>query len=144
METPKIMRDFNRIVLSRKIKAKYGINMSFKEASMFRDQYFKAYSGVLAFQDKMLKSDEIVTAGGRRWKNLEAGSIKKYNYPIQGTAAEGLKEALAILLSRINEDWLLVNVIHDEIVLEVPSAEAAKAEKILKESMIEEQLNKCF
>ena len=123
--------------LSRKIKAKYGINMSFKEASMFRDQYFKAYSGVLAFQDKMLKSDEIVTAGGRRWKNLEAGSIKKYNYPIQGTAAEGLKEALAILLSRINEDWLLVNVIHDEIVLEVPSAEAAKAEKILKESMIE-------
>ena len=123
--------------LSRKVKAKYGLNMSLEEAGMFRDQYFKAYSGVLAFQDKMLKSDEIVTAGGRRWKNLEAGSIKKYNYPIQGTAAEGLKEALAILLSRINEDWLLVNVIHDEIVLEVPDAEAAKAEKILKESMIE-------
>lgn len=123
--------------LSIKVKAKYGLDMSLEEASIFRNQYFRAYSGVLEYQNKMLRDYEIVTAGGRCWKNLEAGSIKRYNYPVQGTAAEGLKEALAILLSRINEDWLLVNVIHDEIILEVPAAEAASAAKILKESMIE-------
>jgi len=123
--------------LSRKVKAKYGVNMSIEEASMFRNQYFRAYSGVLAFQDKMLQEAEIVTAGGRRWSNLEPGSIKRYNYPVQGTAAEGLKEALAVLLSRIKEDWLLVNVIHDEIVLEVPEEAANSAAKVLEESMIE-------
>ena len=123
--------------LSRKVKVKYGLSMSLEEAIIFRNKYFRTYSGVLGFQDKMLKSDEIVTAGGRHWTNLEAGSIRKYNYPVQGTAAEGLKEALAILLSRIKENWLLVNVVHDEIVLEVPEKEADSAAEVLEESMIE-------
>lgn len=123
--------------LSRKVRTRYGLNMSLEEAIMFRNQYFRTYSGVLGFQDKMLKSNKIGTAGGRSWTNLQAGSIKRYNYPIQGTAAEGLKEALAILLPRIKENWLVVNVVHDEIVLEVPEKEADSAVKILQESMIE-------
>lgn len=127
--------------LMKRIKAQYGMDISFEEAEIFRNGYFKNYKGVLDYQDKMLKADDISTLGGRYWSRetfqLDKGSIKRYNYPIQGTAAEGFKESLSILMNKKKKSWKLVAVVHDEIVLEVPKADKDEAIIILKKSMKE-------
>lgn len=127
--------------LQKKIKADYDMDISLSKAELFRSGYFKSYKDVLKYQDKMLKADYIETLGGRYWSKdtvmLENGSIKRYNYPIQGTAAEGLKEALYLLMKNKKKHWLLVAVVHDEIVLEVPTAEIDEAKKMLEKCMID-------
>ena len=127
--------------LQKKIKADYDMNITLQEAEEFRNGYFETYKNVLNYQDKMLKASYIETLGGRYWSKetseLEKGSIKRYNYPIQGTSAEGLKEALYLLMKEKYEKWLLVAVVHDEIVLEVPFKDESKAKEILVNCMIE-------
>lgn len=127
--------------LQKKIKADYGLELTLSDAENFRSGYFNSYKEVLNYQDKMLKADYIETLGGRYWSKqtseLDLGSIKRYNYPIQGTSAEGLKEALYLLMQRKEKKWLLVAVVHDEIVLEVPKEDEERAQKILKECMVE-------
>lgn len=127
--------------LQKKIKADYCMEITLEEAEKFRNGYFETYKDVLKYQDKMLKSDYIETLGGRYWSKetseLDRGSIKRYNYPIQGTSAEGLKEALYLLMKAKYEDWLLVAVVHDEIVLEVPCKDEHVAKEILENCMVE-------
>lgn len=127
--------------LQKKIKADYCMEITLEEAEKFRNGYFEAYKDVLKYQDKMLKSDYIETLGGRYWSKetseLDKGSIKRYNYPIQGTSAEGLKEALYLLMKRKYKNWLLVAVVHDEIVLEVPCKDECIAKEILVNCMVE-------
>jgi len=64
------------------------------------------------------------------------------NYPIQGGAGEILKIAIRMLFDRIYEAGkldkiLLVNCIHDELILECPAEEAELAKQILESSMID-------
>ena len=81
----------------------------------------------------------IKSIGGRCWDYIPKGDVKRLNLPIQASAAEGFKEALALLVESLTEypEWSLVNVIHDEILLEVPIDEAEKAKEILQKSMIQ-------
>lgn len=127
--------------LQKKIKADYNMEISLSEAELFRGGYFNSYKEVLKYQDKMLRADYIETLGGRYWSKdtvmLERGSIKRYNYPIQGTSAEGLKEALYLLMQKKRKEWLLVAVVHDEVVLEVPTKDIDEAKKVLEECMID-------
>ncbi|HCU3094056.1 TPA: hypothetical protein OUN36_002780 [Clostridioides difficile] len=127
--------------LQKKIKADYCMEITLEEAEKFRNGYFEAYKDVLKYQDKMLKAEYIETLGGRYWSKetseLDKGSIKRYNYPIQGTSAEGLKEALYLLMKRKPKDWLLVAIVHDEIVLEVPCKDEDVAKEILRDCMVE-------
>ena len=89
----------------------------------------------------MLKSDCIKTLGGRYWGKetgeLKLGSIQRFNYPIQATAAEGFKEGLKILMDRKQAGWNIVAVVHDEIVLEVPENEVDDAINVLRNIMID-------
>ena len=62
---------------------------------------------------------------------------QRLNLPIQGSAAEGLKEALALLVNSIKETWKLVAIVHDEILLEVPTDDAEEAKEVLENCMIE-------
>ncbi len=127
--------------LQKKIKADYGMEVTLEDAEKFRNGYFEAYKDVLKYQDRMLKAEYIETLGGRYWSKetseLDIGSIKRYNYPIQGTSAEGLKEALYLLMNKKHKDWLLVAVVHDEIVLEVPNNDEAIAKEVLRNCMVE-------
>lgn len=65
--------------------------------------------------------------------------MKRLNLPVQASAAEGFKQALDLLVKSLREypRWKLVNVIHDEILLEVPLAESEKAKDILEKNMIQ-------
>lgn len=125
--------------LQKKIQAATGQAITLEEAMIFRNKYFDLYSGVLGYQNRMLKSDFISTLGGRYWSDettaLKKGGISRFNYPIQGTGAEGLKESLILLLPLLQPSWKLIAAIHDEILLEVPIEDGEKAEKVLVHTM---------
>ncbi|WP_193224627.1 DNA polymerase [Bacillus sp. B1-b2] len=126
--------------LQKKIQAATGLPISLKEAETFRNRYFELYRGVLFYQDRMLKSSFIQTLGGRYWSDdhhmLPKGAIARFNYPIQATGTEGLKEALALLLQDRKRGWKLVAAVHDEIVLEVPDSDTEEASLFLKKVMV--------
>jgi DNA polymerase-1 len=63
----------------------------------------------------------------------------RLNAPVQGTAADGLKLALALLWERRSEcsEALPVLVCHDEVVVECDAEQAADAKAWLQEVMFE-------
>lgn len=116
---------------------KSGIKVTQEEAEEYRLCFLKSYPKVKELQDKFLKAKAIRTMGGRRWETKDLTLTQRLNMPIQGSAAEGLKEALALLITRIRPLWKLVAVVHDEIVLEVPEKEVEEAKEVLCKSMVE-------
>jgi DNA polymerase-1 len=79
---------------------------------------------------------ETRTLAGRRRLNVERFT-EKLNTPVQGTGADGLKNALALLWETRQRcpSAQLVLVVHDEIVVECDEQEAVRARKWLVESM---------
>ena len=67
------------------------------------------------------------------------GSAQRYakNMPIQGTSADILKRALRLLHDDIRDTSAkLVNIVHDEIVVECDASEAENTAKILESAML--------
>jgi DNA polymerase-1 len=67
------------------------------------------------------------------------GAAQRYakNMPIQGTSADILKRALRLLHDNIRETSAqLVNIVHDEIVVECDSSESDETARKLESSMI--------
>lgn len=124
--------------LRRKILSDYKIDVGLSGAQSFIDGFYSSYPKVLKFHDHLLSSEVIQTVGGRKWdsKDLKKGHRKRLNYPVQGSAAEGLKIALHTIYTNKPVNWLLVAAIHDEIILEVPKSEANIAKDFLEKSMI--------
>lgn len=69
-----------------------------------------------------------VIIGGEEWRLRNQGK----NSPIQGAGADMLKLAFVSLMEA---PYAVVLLVHDEIILEVPKAQAAKASKVLKSLM---------
>ena len=60
------------------------------------------------------------------------------NSPIQGTSADIIKKALCLLYERVSGTEIkVVACIHDEIILEASVNDVEKAQKILRDSMVE-------
>lgn len=116
---------------------KSGLNVSLEEAEEYRLEFLRVYPKIRELQDNLLRADYIRSLGGRRWQGSNLTKTQRLNLPIQGSAAEGLKEALALLVERMKDTWKLVAVVHDEILLEVPEDESEKAKNILESCMIE-------
>lgn len=58
------------------------------------------------------------------------------NFPIQGTSADILKRALFLLHQQIRDtNTKLVNIVHDEVILECEASEAENAAKVLEKVM---------
>lgn len=125
------------------------IGVDLETAKKLMKAYFDTYKGV----DKYLKQSGrngtlqgyAVSLSGRRRTFPDLQDSKKRgeaeraakNHPIQGTNADILKRALALLFERLPEDISVVLTVHDEIVLEAPITSLDIAEKLLKESMME-------
>ncbi|EHK2327171.1 hypothetical protein KCK52_000973 [Clostridium perfringens] len=116
---------------------KSGVDVTLDEAEEYRIKFLNVYPRVRVIQDALLRADYIKTIGGRRWQGSSLSMTQRLNLPIQGSAAEGLKEALALLVNSIKETWKLVAVVHDEILLEVPEDESEEAKNVLESCMIE-------
>lgn len=120
------------------------------EAENILRKYFATYRGLDRWLreagQKAVEERQARTASGRmaRFRFDEAdraqvGSTQRNgkNMPIQGTSADILKRALAILHESIKDTSAkLVNIVHDEIVVECGEAEAESNAERVKASMI--------
>ncbi|MHC4713575.1 MAG: DNA polymerase I [Planctomycetota bacterium] len=123
------------------------------EAAEFIDNYFGRYPGVERYIQTTLEQaakDGYVTTilGRRRYiggieakspRNLNSAERMAVNTTIQGSAADLIKLAMLAIHRRhrrTNSRARMILQIHDELVLEVPSGEAAGEAEALRKDMV--------
>ncbi|HOA84932.1 MAG TPA: DNA polymerase [Bacillota bacterium] len=127
-------------------KTNYGIELSDNEAQSLREAFFRAYPGIALWHKNQKSSAEInqyvrtISGRKRRWVSEGKPPVTQfYNSPVQGSAADILKVAMSNFYRKIYinelEKVFLVNSIHDELIVEVPTNKSKEVEKILKDSM---------
>lgn len=125
--------------------------LSQTEAENIMRRYFATYRGLDAWlrdaARKVVTERISRTASGRMFRfrfdendrqAIGGAQRNAKNFPIQGTSADILKRALHFLHERIrNTSARLVNIVHDEIIIECDTADAEKTADILEKSMCE-------
>jgi DNA polymerase I len=123
-----------------------------REAKQFIDAYFEKYSGVRKFIDSTLeearREGKVKTLFGRvrpipdinsKNSNLRGFAERTaVNTPLQGTAADLIKMAMIKIDAGIRDRDLKSRMtlqVHDELVFEVPEAEADIMKSLVKEEM---------
>jgi DNA polymerase-1 len=126
--------------------------MSRDEARVFIETYFAKYPGIQRYIEdtkKMaLEQGYVETLWGRRrdfsnladMKGPARGSAEReaINMPIQGTAADIIKQAMITLHARLREQKMrsrLLLQVHDELVLEAPHDEVVQAAQLTRAVM---------
>ena len=129
-----------------------GTGMSMDEARAFIKTYFEKYPGVKRYIDDTQKlaaeQGYVETLLGRQrdfsrlaeLSGPQRGRAEReaINMPIQGTAADIMKQAMINLhneLSARNMQTRILLQVHDELVLEAPDAEVADAAKLTRDVM---------
>ena len=109
----------------------YDVSLSEDEAQQFRNAFFNAYPSLHTWHERMRReangdAGEARTLLGRR--RLIPADTKWWprfatlvNTPVQGTASDGMKQALWELHRRLPKSAKLVSMIHDEVLVEIPS-----------------------
>ena len=122
------------------------------EAKAYMDAYLEKYHGVRDYQKNIVaraKTEGYVsTLWGRRralpelkssnFAQRSFGERVALNMPIQGTAADVIKLAMAAVWRRLKKEGLrakLILQVHDELIAECPEAEAETVKTILTEEM---------
>lgn len=120
----------------------YGVIMTAKQAKANIEAFFKKYPAVKRWGDISYKNavlySFVETKLGRKI-GVSNAYTEARNYPVQGSAGEVMLAALIELDREIEASGLdikLVNIIHDEIVLEVAEAAAAQAKALLEKAMV--------
>ena len=128
------------------------IGVTVAEADKYIKGYLAAYSGVKHYMDDIVsfgtEKGYVKTLFERRRylpelasKNRvlrEFGKRVALNTPIQGTAADIIKIAMVRVFERLRREGLktrLILQVHDELILESPTAEIERASRILREEM---------
>lgn len=128
------------------------IGVSNKEAKEYIDSYMHTYQGVADYMQRMIDAAKDTgyasTLFGRRryLPELAAsnhmlrafGERVARNMPIQGTAADIIKIAMVRVDRRLYAEGMesrLILQVHDELIVEAPEAEAARALQIVTEEM---------
>jgi DNA polymerase-1 len=123
-----------------------------EEARNFITQYFERFSGVRAFLDRQVELARergyVETLFGRRRyipeirdKNFNQrafGERLAGNSPLQGSAADLIKIAMIRLHSGLKSGKFAAKMllqVHDELVLEAPTAEVDRVVKLVRDSM---------
>ena len=123
--------------------------LSQSEAENTLRRYFATYRGLDAYLresgNRAINDRLVRTASGRMMRLRFDGNDKQQvgaarrngiNMPIQGTSADILKRALTILHNSLRgTSGKLVNIVHDEIVVECDSSEAEQTAELLENAM---------
>jgi DNA polymerase-1 len=123
-------------------RTNYGVELTETQAASYRNSFFKAYPGLHRWHHTVGMSREQAietrTLLGRRVRGVARFS-EKLNAPVQGTGADGLKAALALLWERRMEvpGAVPVLAVHDEIVIECDEAQAEQVAIWLKTAMFD-------
>ncbi|ABB33198.1 DNA polymerase I [Geobacter metallireducens RCH3] len=128
------------------------LGIATKVAREFIDNYFARHPGARAFLDGCVREAEekghVTTLLGRRLPIPDIksanGNIRAFaqrnavNYPIQGSAADIIKEAMVKVTARMRRDVVgsrLIMQVHDELVFEVPKGEVVAMEQLVRREM---------
>jgi DNA polymerase-1 len=121
-------------------------------AEDFIDHYKARHVGAIAFLDNCILEAEthgyVTTIMGRRLPIPDIASsnfnIRSFarrnaiNYPIQGSAADIIKQAMVKIAARLKREGLasrLIMQVHDELVFEVPEGELLHMEQLVEHEM---------
>jgi DNA polymerase-1 len=135
--------------LARYARTSYGVEMTEAEAEEARNAFFETYRDLRVWQrdtGRLAKqTNRCATPGGRVRDFTKEPHGYRYtealNTPIQGGAAEVLLATLAILDAHLSGlDAKLVNIVHDELVLEVAEADVERAKAAVVSAMTEGML----
>jgi DNA polymerase-1 len=115
----------------------YGVLFSDQEALRFRKKFFDLYPGIRAWhrrQSRFMVDTRTLT--GRRRLHVDRFS-EKLNTPVQGSAADGTKLALAYLWETRHEAPYArpLFTVHDEIVIKAQDGHQEQAEYWLRTTM---------
>ena len=129
----KTLRDYAR--------NKYQVEISVDQAQRLKDKFFDSYHGFASYfkQVEASETNKLKTLSGRvrHYKRGFAPLPEALNTPIQGTAADIIKRALADLPTKLSDTKAqIVACIHDEIIIEVDKEQAEIAKRILEQVMI--------
>ncbi|RYM06910.1 DNA polymerase I [Sporolactobacillus sp. THM7-7] len=134
----------------------YGLSQNLgitrKEAARFIDKYLESYPGVRRYMDNIVRKarkDGYVTTllNRRRYlpdirsRNFNRRSFAErtaMNTPIQGSAADVIKQAMIIMDRRLRERHLksrMLLQVHDELIFEVPEEELDTMKVIVPDVM---------
>ncbi len=133
------------------LSSRLGISM--EEATRYIDTYFETYEGVREYRDRCIADAARLgyaeTLFGRRRFINELGSGNRQtrelgerlaiNTPLQGTAADIIKKAMADVASAIAAGGLesrLTLQIHDELMLESPPEELERVTDLVRSCMM--------
>jgi len=134
----------------------YGLSQNLhiprKKAAGYIDRYFKNFSGVKEYMDRVIKESREkgmvktmlgrvrylpeLKSGNRNIRSL--GERLAMNTPIQGSAADIIKLAMNKVYKRLYEENLrsrLVLQVHDELIIESHRDELERVKAILRECM---------
>ncbi|MDO4803288.1 MAG: DNA polymerase I [Lachnospiraceae bacterium] len=129
-----------------------GLSISRNEAQEYINDYFRTYPKIKAFLDGLvISARETGYASSLFGRKRPVPELKSSNFmqrsfgervamnsPIQGTAADIIKIAMARVFDRLKAEGMrskLILQIHDELLIEAPLDEAEKAREILEEEM---------
>lgn len=115
----------------------YGVAMTEAEAKRHRDAFFRTYPGLRAWHRSVTDGTvDTRTLGGRRRLGVTRFT-EKLNTPTQGTGADGLKRALALLWERRATclGAFPVLLVHDEIVVECDATQQEEAAVWVRDAM---------
>ena len=134
------------------LRQRMGGDMSMAEAKAIIDGYFASYPGVKAYIDNTITEAKnngfVQTIFGRKryLPDINSGNANvrslaernAINAPLQGSAADIIKIAMAEVARRFRSEGLrskMILQVHDELIVDTLKSEKEKVEKILQEAM---------
>lgn len=123
----------------------YGVTLSVPQALAIRTRFFSAYPAIARWHADCSKAagarvGEARTALGRR-RRISPGADRwqrftaLINAPVQGGAADGLKQAMVDLPHALPPGARLVSTIHDELIIECDEIQAPEVSARVQEIM---------
>jgi len=128
--------------LQRYAYKEFQVPMTVNEAKAYRTRWFELYTGVEQWHRgidadlrKRGKLDTWTLMGRRRHSVDYPGAA--YNSPVQGSAADGTKLAMHRVYKKWHHDpqVLLLNMVHDELILQAPKDRAEEIKTDLHQEM---------
>ena len=129
--------------LSEYARSSYGVELEVESADVFRQKFFKYFHAFKEWHDRVKKelkeNKEVVgtTLLGRPYR--ASTFTDAVNYPIQGTGADLLKLSVLMFDVELRKKGLsakVVNLVHDEVVVECPEEEAEEVKNTLEHAMV--------
>jgi DNA polymerase-1 len=116
----------------------YGIEMSETDAKLALDRFFNRYSGLRRWMrrhaDQCKRARRVTIGAGRvvenAWEAYPLAYPQMCNLPVQGACADCMMRAIALVHAEL--PGVLVAMVHDELLAEVPGEDADAAVETLK------------